>query len=31
VLSGNTSARNAQLMISATGIIPDFICGSIVE
>ena len=30
VLSGNTSARNAGLLISATGIIPDYICDSIV-
>ncbi|MCB9267118.1 MAG: HAD-IIA family hydrolase [Lewinellaceae bacterium] len=30
VLSGNTSARNAGLLISATGIIPDYICASIV-
>ena len=30
VLSGNTSARNAGLLISATGIIPDYICESIV-
>lgn len=31
VLSGNTSRRNASLMISATGIIPDYICESIVS
>ncbi|MCB0566474.1 MAG: HAD-IIA family hydrolase [Phaeodactylibacter sp.] len=30
VLSGNTSGRNAGLLISSTGIIPDFICDSIV-
>ncbi|MEZ4986771.1 MAG: TIGR01459 family HAD-type hydrolase [Saprospiraceae bacterium] len=30
VLSGNTSARNAEVRIAATGIIPDFICESIV-
>jgi len=29
VLSGNTSVRNAELLISATGIIPDYICESI--
>ena len=30
VLSGNTSGRNAGLLISSTGIIPDYICESIV-
>ena len=30
VLSGNTSSRNADLLINATGIIPDYICDSIV-
>lgn len=31
VLSGNTSGRNAGLLISSTGIIPDYICESIVS
>ncbi len=31
VLSGNTSAHNAERLIQTTGIIPDFICPSIVE
>ncbi|MDR8393912.1 HAD-IIA family hydrolase [Aliifodinibius sp. S!AR15-10] len=31
VFSGNTRKENAELQISATGIIPDYICGSIVE
>ena len=30
VLSGNTSADSAEIQINATGIIPDFICSSIV-
>ena len=30
VLSGNTSAENAALQINATGIIPDYICDSII-
>jgi HAD superfamily hydrolase (TIGR01450 family) len=29
VLSGNTSAEDAELQINATGIIPDYICDSI--
>ena len=31
VLSGNTSAENADMQINATGIIPDFVCSSIVS
>jgi HAD superfamily hydrolase (TIGR01450 family) len=31
VLSGNTSAENAEMQINATGIIPDYICHSIVS
>lgn len=31
VLSGNTSAENAELQINATGIIPDYICTSIIS
>ena len=31
VFSGNTRKENAELQISSTGIIPDYICGSIVE
>jgi HAD superfamily hydrolase (TIGR01450 family) len=31
VLSGNTSAENAELQINATGIIPDYICDSILS
>ncbi len=31
VLSGNTSGRNAGLLINSTGIIPDYICESIVS
>ena len=31
VLSGNTSAENASMQIDATGIIPDFVCSSIVS
>jgi HAD superfamily hydrolase (TIGR01450 family) len=31
VLTGNTSAENAELQINATGIIPDYICASIVS
>ncbi|MCO6476847.1 MAG: HAD-IIA family hydrolase [Phaeodactylibacter sp.] len=31
VLSGNTSGRNAGLLINSTGIIPDYVCESIVS
>ena len=31
VLSGNTEIENAEMQINSTGIIPDFICKSIVE
>ncbi|MFH5832409.1 HAD-IIA family hydrolase [Halalkalibaculum sp. DA3122] len=31
VFSGNTRKENAELQISSTGIIPDYICSSIVE
>lgn len=31
VLSGNTSAEDAELQINASGIIPDYVCNSIVE
>jgi len=31
VLSGNTDAEEAELQINSTGIIPDFICNSIVD
>ena len=29
VLTGNTTERNAQLLIDSTGVIPDYICQSI--
>ena len=31
VLSGNTPRRDAQLMMDATGILPDYVCESILE
>jgi ribonucleotide monophosphatase NagD (HAD superfamily) len=31
VLSGNTEADNAEQQINSTGIIPDYICNSIVD
>ena len=31
VLSGNTSFKNVEVQINSTGIIPDYICQSIVE
>ncbi len=31
VLSGNTSAEDAELQINATGIIPDYVCESIIS
>ncbi|MEI9934786.1 MAG: HAD-IIA family hydrolase [Ferruginibacter sp.] len=31
VLSGNTEAQSAELQINSTGIIPDYICNSIVD
>jgi ribonucleotide monophosphatase NagD (HAD superfamily) len=31
VLSGNTSKRNYEVKINSSGIIPDYICSSIVD
>lgn len=31
VLTGNTQAKRAQMMIRSSGVIPDYVCGSIAE
>jgi len=31
VLSGNVQSKNAELLIASTGIIPDFICASVIS
>jgi ribonucleotide monophosphatase NagD (HAD superfamily) len=31
VLTGNTPQRDARLMMEATGILPDYVCASVLE